>query len=61
MTDLKPGAALIKFLSNDCCNTGMSYPSAKSKEIKELIDACSPEEYAKLGRQAIDHLNAHKS
>jgi hypothetical protein len=61
MTDFKPGTALIKFLSNDCCSTGRSYPSVNAREIKEFKEACSPEEYSKLGQQAIDHLNAHKS
>jgi len=61
MTDLQPGTALKTFLSNDCCNTGRNYPSVSAKEIKEFKDACSPEEYKKLGQQAVDHLNTHKS
>jgi hypothetical protein len=61
MTDPKPAAALKVFLSTDCCNTGRNYPSIKVPEIKEFKEACSPEEYSKLGQQAIDHLNTHKS
>jgi len=60
MTDLKPAAALKQFLSADCCTTGRNYPSVKVPEIKEFKEACSPEEYAKLGQQAVDHLKAHK-
>lgn len=56
---LKPATAIRNFLSTDCCNTGRNYPRVAVKEIQELKESCSQEEYEQMGKDAAEHLAAH--
>ena len=51
--------AFQDFVGTDCCNTGRNYDKVGAKEIKELKDAISPEEWDEYATFALNHLNAH--
>ena len=49
---MKTSAAIRRFMNSQGHNPDMTYAPVKVQEIKEFKNACTPEEYADLGKQA---------